>query len=519
MRIWTGIFLLWAVGAPAASAKDFYFAATETGGGAGTSCSTAMAVSWINSSANWGSGSKQINAGTTLHLCGTITGTAGEQLLSLNGSGTSTAPITIKFETGAVLQAPYWSPLGAISIKNLSYITVDGGSNGVIENTANGTDLKYKETSRPIYAANCTNCTVQNLTIANIYVRTSIADVGIDQTGVNCVYLVGSNSFTINHVTCHDAGWAFAGAGNNYTLEFSEAYNIDHGVAFGPGGTISGFSIHDNHIHDFVNWDSTQDAYHHDGIHMWGQNGGAVTNGSIFNNLFDGDSGVNITGDIYLQDSVRNVAVYNNVFIVPSNRTNNVIWFNGHTNMSQPLPGGEASGNSAYNNFVSAGGHGQGTAIYVNAEFNFTAINNVLMGGQSNITIANGGTRSSTGINHNIYEDLLADVGDRNGFGYLGTPYNDFSSWQKACGCDANSKMVPASQIKVGSQGQLLSGSVGIGAGLNLMSIASGDLAALASDIINAPRPGSGAWDAGAYQFGAVAAKPAAPTGLTATVQ
>jgi hypothetical protein len=64
----------------------------------------------------------------------------------------------------------------------------------------------------------------------------------------------------------------------------------------------------------------------------------------------------------------------------------------------------------------------------------------------------------------------------------------------------------------------LLSGSVAIGAGSNLLNITSGMLASLSKDKVGAQRQLTGNWDAGAYKFGSVAL-PSSPTGLTATVQ
>jgi hypothetical protein len=322
---------------------------------------------------------------------------------------------------------------------------------------------------------------------------------------------------TITHVTCHDTGWAFAGYGNNFTLSYSHMYNIDHGLAFGAAGTTSGFSIHDNHIHDYVKWDTTANAYHHDGLHIWGQNGGVVTNGAIYNNVFDGDSGQNITAHIYLQDSIKNVSVYNNVFLVPSNRTMQTLWFQGITTAGV-LPGGPATGNSAYNNFIRAGGHIHGSSILANAQNNFTAINNIMLGGNTDISIQGGGSLSSAGINNNIYEDLLVDAGSYNSFTYQGHSYRDLGSWQAVCHCDSRSKLAPASKINASSLGQILSGSVAVSAAANLLNISSGNLSALSKDKVGAVRPQSGSWDAGAYKFGSVPL-PSSPAGLSATVQ
>ena len=499
------------------AAKDFYISQNGAGNRSGLNgCANASIPAWFNNTASWGTGTQQIGPGTTVHLCGTFNGTPGQQLLVVRGDGTSASPITIRFESGALLTAPYWSAMGAIFMQGRNYITIDGGGTGVIQNTASGTNLQYQQDTRAIYAPGCTACIIQNITIANLYVHTSVADSAVRQTAVNCVYWVGANNITINNVTCHDAGWAFAGNGNNFTLEYSNIYNIDHGVAFGASGTTSGFTVHDNHFHDYTNWDTTNNAYHHDGLHFWGQNGGVVTNGTIYNNLFDGDSGVNITAHIYLQDSVDNVAVYNNVFIEPDNRTNIVLWFNGQTG-STPLVGGPATGNSAYNNFIKAGGHSRGAGIYALSQFQFTAFNNVLLGGNSDISIQGGGSFSSTGVDYNVYEDLLADAGVRNALVFQGKDYNALADWQAACHCDQHAKLVPVSKINAGSLGQLLPGSVAISSAANLMSITTGPLAALARDKIGTLRQVSGNWDAGAYKFGS-APGPAAPSGVAATV-
>jgi hypothetical protein len=353
------------------------------------------------------------------------------------------------------------------------------------------------------------------LTIADLYVRTAPTDVSITQTAINCVFFLKANNFTISHLTCHDAGWALAGNGNNFTIEYSNLYNIDHGLAYGAAGRMSGFSIHDNHIHGYANWDSPTNAYHHDGLHLWGQTGGTVTNGIIYNNVFDGDSGVNITAHIYLQDSIQNVSVYNNVFLVPANRTIVALWFAARTLTG--MPGGNATGNSAYNNFINAGGHAHGSALVIQAQMGFTAHNNIVMGGQSDVSLQGGSTLSALGVNNNIYLEL-ADYSDRNTFGYNGLVYQTLAQWRSVCHCDSNAKLLHLSQINVNSLGQLLSGSGAIGAASNLLNITSGVMSPLSKDKVGAQRQLAGNWDAGAYKFGSIAL-PSSPTGVTATVQ
>jgi hypothetical protein len=52
----------------------------------------------------------------------------------------------------------------------------------------------------------------------------------------------------------------------------------------------------------------------------------------------------------------------------------------------------------------------------------------------------------------------------------------------------------------------------------NLTSLCSGNLVPLCTDVNGNPRPSTGGWQAGAYQFSAGGSVPGAPTGLTATV-
>jgi hypothetical protein len=324
------------------------------------------------------------------------------------------------------------------------------------------------------------------------------------------------------------------GDGNNFVLENSNIYHVDHGVAAGPAGKTYNYSIHNNHFHDFANWDSPTNTYHHDGIHLWGQRGGTIASGAIYNNTFDGDFGVNITAHVFLQDSVQHVSIYNNIAVAPTYRTINSFWFYA---ASTSLQGGSATNNSAYNNSINAGGHRAGSAILANNQFQFTAVNNIMGGGVSDIGIEGGTTLSSTGVNNNVYRDLFAEFGDRNTFSYKGGWYYVLSQWRSHCRCDYSSKLILSSQttafsaitdptgavVTDGSTSSLdgatsdavniavvptattsdpefeLLTTVGQGNGLNLSDLAVGDLAGLAFDRNGVARPTSGPWNVGPF--------------------
>jgi Legume lectin domain len=472
-------------------ASDVYI--TQSGSGSGASCADPKSVAYFNNT---------LTAGTTVHLCGTFTGSAGQQLFAVRGSGTSSSPITIKFETGAVLTAPYWSALGAIYVNGNSYVTIDGGTNGIIENTANGTTLANHVPSRGIYAPSCTGCVVENLTIANLYVHSSASDVYLaSASDVNCIYFNNAANALAKNLTCHDAGWAITGPGNNSTIENSNFYNIDHGIADGAAGTLTGLSIHDNHFHDFANWDTSSDTYHHDGIHLWGHvtNGtpNNVTNCVLYNNTLDGDPGTNHTAFIYLEDSIQNVTVFNNSFIEPSTSNMTALWLAGRTT-SNPL----ASGNAVYNNYVQGGGvRTSGAGILSDNQNNYTQLNNIVIGGESDLGL-NGGTLSSSGIDYNLYDDLYTDTNhsDTDVWGSNGKTYFALATWQGACNCDHHSLAVTLANMKLSSTGVPQTGSPAIGLGINLTNIATGTLAPLARDKNGVARPATGAWTVGAYE-------------------
>jgi hypothetical protein len=107
--------------------------ALSCGGSGQSTCSA------FNNAANWGTGATQIGAGTTVWVCGTITAAAAASgYMTFQAGGTSGSPITLRFDSGASLQAPYFGANGAVYDNGQTYVTVDGNQVGTIENTLNG---------------------------------------------------------------------------------------------------------------------------------------------------------------------------------------------------------------------------------------------------------------------------------------------------------------------------------------------------------------------------------------------
>ena len=120
--------ILLSLSIPALCSADIYIAQNVTGSNTGQSCADALSDRF-NDAANWGSGATQIGPGAIVHLCGSISGN-----LTVQGSGTRGAPVTVFFERDAKLSQPAGGPF--LTMNNKEFILVDGGANGVIENTA-----------------------------------------------------------------------------------------------------------------------------------------------------------------------------------------------------------------------------------------------------------------------------------------------------------------------------------------------------------------------------------------------
>ena len=505
------------------SAANVYI--TPDGSSQGACTTSPQNPAWFNNAANWGSGATQIGPGDTVHLCGTFTAATNGNLLYVQSSGTSGSPITIVFEPGAILQAPYFSDNGAIYISGKSYIVIDGGTNGIIQNTNNCTTCTYHTyVSSGMYIGSGNNIEVKNLTCQNIYVRTSTTDHNMagGPSQNNCIHFDGGSNLTVHDSVFHDAGWtiwygAQSGAASNFTAYNNELYRTDHGIGFGEGGatgkTFSGILIYNNHFHDPGNWDDTASPsgqwYHHDGIHLfWYCSGGtscsqtSSSNINIYNNLFDGNWGqvvggqeVGMSSFVFMEGQQTGLNFFNNGGIA------NVYANNGLFNLN-------AANEQIYNNTVIGNTTSDGYCLIANDEGGTSYIkNNVLTGCQGLINPQSG--NFSGGIDHNVY----GAGGNQMFQWHNGSAATNIATWRTQCGCDANAKV--ANPPGLDSTGHPSDGSSAvIGAGANLTSVG---IAALDADKAGLPRPSSGSWDAGSYGY-STSNPPAAPSGLTATM-
>jgi hypothetical protein len=545
-------FSLIAAGFAATAPRDIYFAQNAVGANNGADCADAYAYNNGTNGIN-NSQAASFAAGNTLHLCGTWSGAAGQQWIITNLSGSSGNPITIHFETGATLSAPYHSDLGAIQI-NGSFYVVDGGTNGVIQNSSNGTSgytgcpagtcNNQNQNTRAIYLTG-TNVEVKNLTIGPLYViQPGSGDSNAASDGIEGIYFVGGhNNITVDHNIIHDMNHGIDGWGNNILEYNNEVYDCGRCVLMGPA-VSSSFIFHDNIIHDLGVYNGT--GVHEDGVHMFPSSVGQEADGVVlYNNVFY-NPGVDNTAFMYFEGQFGNGTtgapkIFNNVCILAAAQADFCIEGGLDSGQSVPVNGALIANNScvggeygptSYSCF-SIGSQG-GAAGWTNVSY----YNNVqVLGGRVTsplqaglITFGNATTIAK--VNNNLYENINSDASDSNAFAFNGSSTGSFTAWQSmlpsGTGQDSASVFNTLANLKISlTTGQLQSGSPGIGAGANLTSLG---IAALNCDkpLTVGPtgtgacnsRPSSGAWDIGAYQFSSSSSSaPVPPTGLSASVQ
>jgi hypothetical protein len=520
-----------------AGANDIYVAQSAQGANTGTSCANAYAYTFFNAASNWGSGASQIGSGTTVHICGIITATSGANLFTFQKSGSSSAYVTLYFESSAVLEAPYFGtgPNAAIYLNNQSYVLVDGGSNGTIENTLNGTSgasciggpCSYQQSSLFI-EADCSNCEIRNLSFVNNYLRTSLSDLpNLSQDG--CIFSDGyhpHNNMKIDNNTAHDvrycmtfqwggsSGSSFAFYNNTVTrangmLDLSGCSNgTDYDTVKIYGNTISNFAVWD---------DSTGgEKYHHDGIHLYACNASSasVSNLAIYNNSFEGPVGsCCMTAPIYLENEPNTATllsgyIFNNTFTYSVGDCKNTCG-NGMINPQAGTTTVLVANNTLYGDPANQNGVCYNTSTPVSG---LSIVNNVMTGCGELISISSA-LMAAQQPDYNVYANSGSSAFVCNGNFYSAA---QFSSWKSCIGADAHSSY--QSSAKLNSDLTLQAGSPAIGAASNLSSQCVGVAAPLCTDKVGNARPTSGAWDAGAFVYSANAGQPNPPSGLYATV-
>lgn len=505
-----------------AKAAPFYFAQNSAGANNGTNCANAYNAARFNTlDSNW-------TAGNILHICGTWTGTAGSTLLTTQAAGSAGNPIIILFEPGAVLQAPYFGTFcnsngcgaGAINV-NKQFIIVDGGSNGDIHNTANGTGLANTHSSLGVFVA-ASNVIVRNLNIHDIYTNLGSGSGATDAAGVNTANIRVDNGAT-NVTLCKNtlknartgiwsdssgtaAGTSQACSNNAVATGVNYFGNIldDHCWMISANGS-GAVNIFGNDFGTYVSWAYPIAAYHTDGIIVFGDVGSVIT-ANIYNSYFHGDLGLGSpTGFIFCTygdvGSGSKCNIFNNVMVgLGSMAASNdaLIYF--HSADGHPL----GPHFIANNTFVNGG---YGFDMDGDSTTHYTILNNIWQGVSGGSTWAFHQESSSQtwatldNINGNNYFQLKTSAWNWNS-----TIFASLAAWKTGCsgagvtGCDSSSSSGNPNLTVTYTLGL---SSPAIGLGVNLTSIATGNLAPLLNDKAGVARPGgSTAWDAGALSAG-----------------
>ena len=498
-----------------AFANDIYIGPAAIGANSGADCADARPVSWFNTAANWGTGSTQIKPGTTVHLCGSITTS-----LSVQGDGASGNPIVILAESSSSVQLQGTANTCPIIVNNHSHLIFDGGgvggTNGILAVLNNGSGMA----AHNLVSAFCNTTSdgdieIRNWLLGPFYQHLSNTDTTSSaDTETNIFASVGglSGNLSIHDNVMHDVGVAIFIGGSNLTnspvinIYNNYIYNIDWALGMAPPGGAHTLSFHDNHVGSTVNWDTTMDVFHHDGIHFYEGAGPSSAGTYVYNNLFDGDWGTCCTTAYIFQEMspIANYYVFNNVF----NETRGNL-----------MPAIEnywpTVGGLYHNTFLCAAGGSTNQAISINsAASNANIENNTFYNCNQFLTFA-GSTLPGT-VDYNVY--LAQGAGGDDAWGVSTGGYDPpLSTWQAACSCDAHSIYNATPTLNV--DGSPMTSFPGLSTGANLTSIAKGGLAPLASDTSNGKlrtptmRPASGAWTVGAFQ----SALPAPPSITTVT--
>ncbi|MEO6965568.1 MAG: choice-of-anchor Q domain-containing protein [Acidobacteriaceae bacterium] len=490
------------------SAASVYIAQSSAGSNNGTSCANAYAYTFFNSSSNWGSGSTQIGPGSTVHLCGTFTAAAGaDSYLQFQESGTSGNPITLLWESGAIVQSPYFSSAhGGIDLNGETYITLNGGINGIVQNTANGTGRTYQQASKLVDDVG-SNTIIENLSMINVYVHTNGDSNGGDSIGLYArdpsnLHVGPNNTFTqadlgINFIW--DGGTSNLVIDGNHFAECNQ--DIEAGTANGSTTSFTNMTVSNNTATNWANWDDAGNDYHHNFFHPFTNtpNSSLVGTLLIYNNRAIGDMGNHSTSMLFLENNNGSSGgtmgtwyIFNNVF--------------SKTNANAPSSSGiiapmSDNGYAVNNTIIDAGGTGSNAyPCFDSYGTGWTFKNNVDIGCGSYIQIQ--GTTATA--NNNDYYGAASPQ-----WIWHSSYVSTLSAWQTASGQDASA---------ISTNPNLTSGYVPnagspvIGAGTNLTSLG---ITALNVDAAGNARPSSGAWDMGAFSSGSVRT-PGAPINLQA---
>ena len=465
-------------------AKEIYVAqAAPSTGGANARAGT-NSVAWLNDPGNWGAGPDQIGPGDTIHLVGTLT-----NAINLYGGGNVGVPTTLFFEPNANISMPAIPATGAIHCGNLSYLVIDGGSNGLIQSTSNGTGLGNEVASIGVCCGDgsrsLSGITVRNLTLTNLYARTA-GSSEISPAGCGVWFYGNLTNVLVQNCSVSDCRTPYffiyaPGSSSGVECCSNAAFHCNWGICVGQGNTgahLEAVRIHHNHINLFADWEDPPDHNHHDGVFVFATlNGCSITNLVIRDNIIGPYFGLHVTAAVYvscLPGGIQGLLIYNNVLFTSTNGSpsNGFIFVNG------------CHGCRIYNNTLDANNLG-GIGIRVGTGANIFLANNIVSGMKYPLSTDEPSTL--LGCDHNLYSYAGGAMQFCRAGGFW--PFSQWKGW----GYDAHSITLPAG----------FANPAAFDFGLQTNSLARGrgtDLSDwFGSDIRGNSRPRGSHWDIGAY--------------------
>jgi hypothetical protein len=436
------------------------------------------------------------------------------------GSGTSGNPITLLFATGATMSKAAWSNTGAIYAGNKSYIIVDGGgaagmagfvngvegnpalANGIIENTDNGPLFGNQVDSKGVSLESCPYAIVRNLVVRNLWQRVQgSSDPNRYGLGIGLGMASAPHTQTdslVENCIVHDSfqGLLAYYQENSTGITFSRntVYNVNWNTATDndSAALLDGFVVSECHFHSLQKFDDPLGDFHHEYFFVIGQNGGLAQNVTFHSNKFGPGYGDAATAALFIQNRVKNVIAYNNIFLTDTDNgtptTGGVYW-----NPSKDLTGTFELYNNTFDVIRESG---DTTTSCPN--INFTPYstgsgtqtvlikNNVFRYGTAAIAIYSNGSVSLTSD-----RNILNVVSDATAMSYSSntdTVFKTFAQWQ-AFGFDASSS---AADPMLRSDYLLETGSPAVGTGQDLSSVFTVDFAGVTRTV---------PWDRGALKY------------------
>lgn len=493
-------------------AASIYVAQSSAGGNTGLDCADARAVASL-AAGDW-------SPGNAIHLCGAVTST-----ITAQGNGTSGNVISIIFETGSSITVSSCGTNGCLGLSGASYILVDGSPtgtpcgyvngvdvacNGLISATGEGTGVGNSDSVGIYTRGGSSHIEVRNLEIKGMYVHTCSGGCNDTNPSGNNYALWDNGTFNLFHnLILHDAeaGWKAEVGAANSSLYNSQLYNLNWSVFWsGPvsntADAVTQDSFHDSDAHDFANWDTTSDKFHHDGCFAAGNNNLAngISHISCYNLYFHGSvsdptactlsNGSCMTAHVFMNDG-NHFQTYNNLI---DNLTAGQYVSNGFImyQSSGTLDANDAIWN---NTVVGAAGAG-GYCISLRGDASLDYRNNVLSNCHQLLNVDTSPKATTfTAIDYNTYQNSSLASAWQCG----ASSFSTLPLWA-ASTCAGNTEA--HSQAFTGSLGLSSAGvpnaaSALLGAAVNLTSLG---ITALDSDGLGVGRPLAGAWTAGAFQ-------------------